>query len=74
MTYLKQFKDQEFLTLATFRKNGVGVKTPIWFAQEGELLLMWTDGKSGKIKRIHNNPRVHIAPFKRFGEVTGEWM
>jgi uncharacterized protein len=71
---LKQFKDQEFLSLETFRKNGIGVKTPIWFAQEGAVLYLWTVGESGKIKRIRNNPQVCIAPCKRLGEVTGEWL
>ena len=72
MTDLKQFKDQEFLSLETFRKNGIGVKTPVWFAQEGDILYIWTVGDSGKIKRIRNNPRVNIAPCKRFGKVTGD--
>ena len=74
MTDLKQFKEQEFLSLETFRKNGIGVKTPVWFAQEGSKLYIWTIGDSGKIKRIRNNPQVNIAPCKRFGKVTGEWM
>jgi PPOX class probable F420-dependent enzyme len=74
MTDLKQFKDQEFLSIETFRKNGVGVKTPVWFAQEGDVLYIWTVGDSGKVKRIRNNARVNIAPCKRFGMVTGEWM
>lgn len=73
MADLKQFKDQEFLSLETFRKNGIGVKTPIWFAQEGDMLYIWTRGDSGKVKRIRNNARVNIAPCKRFGDVTGEW-
>lgn len=73
-TDLNQFKDQEFLSLETFRKNGIGVKTPVWFAQEGDTLYIWTVGDSGKIKRIRNNPQVKIAPCKRFGKVTGEWM
>jgi len=73
-TDLRQFKDQEFLSLETFRKNGIGVKTPVWFAQEGDMLYIWTVGESGKAKRIRNNPRVNIAPCKRFGTVTGEWM
>jgi PPOX class probable F420-dependent enzyme len=72
MMDFKQFKEQEFLSLETFRKNGIGVKTPIWFAQEGDTLYLWTVGDSGKVKRIRNNPRVNIAPCKRFGEVTGE--
>ena len=73
-TDLKQFKNQEFLSLETFRKNGIGVKTPVWFAQEGDTLFIWTVGDSGKIKRIRNNPQVKIAPCKRFGKVTGEWI
>ncbi len=72
-TDLNQFKNQEFLSLETFRRNGIGVTTPVWFAQEGDTLYIWTVGDSGKIKRIRNNPRVNIAPYKRFGKVTGEW-
>ena len=72
-TDLNQFKNQEFLSLETFRKNGIGVKTTVWFAQEGDTLYIWTVGDSGKIKRIRNNPQVRIAPCKRFGKVTGEW-
>jgi PPOX class probable F420-dependent enzyme len=73
-TDLKQFEDQEFLSLETFRKNGIGVKTTVWFAWEGDTLLIWTVGDSGKVKRIRNNPRVNVAPCKRFGKITGEWM
>lgn len=71
---LARFKDERFLSLETFRKSGVGVKTPVWFAQEGDTLYVWTVGDSGKVKRIRNNPRVNIAPCKRFGKVTGEWV
>ena len=73
-TDLKQFDNQEFLSLETFRKNGIGVKTPVWFARECDTFYVWTIGDSGKIKRIRNNPQVNIAPCKRFGKVTGEWM
>jgi PPOX class probable F420-dependent enzyme len=73
-TDLQQFEHQEFLSLETFRKNGIGVKTPVWFAREGDALYIWTVGDSGKVKRIRNNPQVNIAPCKRFGKVTGEWV
>ena len=74
MADMTQFKDQEFLSIETFRKNGIGVKTTVWFAQEGDVLYIWTVGDSGKVKRIRNHARVNIAPCKRFGEATGEWM
>ncbi len=62
------------MSIETFRKNGIGVRTPVWFAEEDERLYIWTLRDSGKIKRIRNNPRVNIAPCKRFGKITGEWV
>ena len=73
-TDLKPFENREFLSLETFRRNGIGVKTPVWFAQEGDTLYIWTVGDSGKIKRIRNNPQVKIAPCNRFGKITGKWI
>ena len=74
MKNLQQFDNREFLSIETFRRTGVGVKTPIWFAElDGEFLL-WTDVSSGKIQRIRSNPQVMVAPCKRFGDITGEWV
>ncbi len=74
MADLQQFENQEFLSLETFRKSGVGVKTPIWFAREGDNFYLWTFADSGKVKRIRNNAQVKIAPCTRTGEITGEWL
>ena len=30
-----QFIKQKYLNIETFRKSGIGVKTPVWFAQAG---------------------------------------
>ncbi len=74
MAELNHFIGQEFLSLETFRKTGVGVKSPMWFAQDGDALYLWTNGESAKVRRIRNNPQVNIAPCTRFGAVTGEWV
>jgi len=71
---LQQFDSEEFVSLETFRTTGVGVKTPIWFAELDGDLLMWTDVSSGKVKRIRNNEQVMVAPCRRRGEITGEWV
>ena len=71
---LKQFEKQQYLNIETFRKNGEGVKTPVWFAQDGEALRIWTFAGSGKIKRIRNNGIVRVAPSKVSGEPVGEWI
>lgn len=71
---LKQFEKQQYLNIETFRKNGQGVKTPVWFVQDGEALQVWTQAGSGKAKRIRNNGTVRVASSTGSGEPTGEWM
>jgi hypothetical protein len=62
---------QKYISLATFRKSGVAVRTPIWFAEENGRLYFMTGTKLGKYKRIRNNPGVAIAPCTIRGKVTG---
>jgi PPOX class probable F420-dependent enzyme len=71
---LKQFEKQQYIALETFRKNGKGVKTPVWFVQDGETLLVWTEAGSGKAKRIRNDSTVRVAPSTGSGEPVGEWL
>lgn len=73
MTF-KQFEKQQYLNIETFRKNGEGVKTPVWFVQDGETLQVWTQAGSGKAKRIRNDGTVRVAPSTGSGEPTGTWM
>lgn len=62
---------KKYLSLASFRKNGQAVRTPLWFAgQEGRLYVMTRDD-SWKYKRIRNNPRVLVAPCTARGRITG---
>ena len=62
---------QQYISLATFRKTGVPVYTPIWFAEDGDTLCFMTSSKLGKVKRIRNNPQVKIAPCTIRGKITG---
>jgi len=73
MSALEQFKRQQYLNLETFRKNGEGMKTPVWFVQDGETLYVSTVANSGKVKRIRNNGRVNVAACKMNGKVSGTW-
>ena len=63
-----------YLSLASFRRDGRRVATPLWFAaREGKLYAM-TRPESGKVKRIRRNPRVEVAPCTQRGRVTGAWV
>lgn len=71
---LNSFQNHQYLTIETFRKNGTGVKTPVWFARDGDALYIWTEAQSGKAKRIRINPDVQVAPAKADGTPVGEWV
>jgi uncharacterized protein len=81
MTF-QPFAGQKYLSLETFKKNGQGVRTPIWFAadprknlESGDAkLFVYTNGDSGKVKRIRNNGRVRIAPCDMRGTISGDWV
>lgn len=73
-TSLKPFEKQKYLNLETFRKSGEGVKTPVWFAQDGEILRIWTEASTGKAKRIRREGKVRIVPSTASGQPTGEWV
>ncbi len=62
---------QKYISLTTFRKNGVAVATPVWFGEDGDRLYVMTRSDMGKAKRIRNNPRVRVAPCTIRGKVTG---
>ncbi|GAB4498404.1 MAG: PPOX class F420-dependent oxidoreductase [Anaerolineales bacterium] len=73
MTHIEQFKNHKYMNLETFRKNGEGVKTPVWFAQDGNTLRIWTESKTGKVKRIRRDGTVRVTPSTASGEPLGEW-
>lgn len=60
-----------FMSLTTYRKNGQPVPTPVWFARDGDRLVVLTQRESGKVKRIRHTPRVTIAPCTARGDLLG---
>lgn len=74
MDDLQAFENQQYLNLETFRRTGVGVKTPVWFVRDGDTLFVRTIANSGKVKRIRNRGSVKIAPCKVDGALLGEWQ
>jgi PPOX class probable F420-dependent enzyme len=63
----------KYISIETYRKNGTGVRTPVWFVVYQGLIYFRTDAKSGKAKRIRNNPHVKIALCSMGGNVEGDW-
>ena len=62
----------EYILLTTFTKDGRPKPTPIWAAPDGDGLIVVTQEKSWKVKRIRNTPRVTIAKCDIRGNIKGE--
>src|ERR1039458_7279802 len=74
---ITQFARAKYLNLETFRKTGVGVRTPVWFAQDHEretVFYIYSAPDAGKVKRIRNNAKVRIAPCDFRGNLRGAWI
>jgi len=63
-----------YMSLATFRRNGTEVATPVWFAAVAGRLYVVSAGDSGKVKRIRNTSRARVAPCDVRGGLRGTWQ
>ena len=59
-TPFDSLKGENFIRLTTFRKNGTPVPTPVWFARDGDRLIVTTSSKAGKVKRLRHTPHVQL--------------
>jgi PPOX class probable F420-dependent enzyme len=70
----EKLKKANYLSFATYRKSGVEVATPVWFAEEHGVFYIFSAGDAGKVKRLRNSPRSRIAACTVTGKVTGNWV
>ena len=74
MSAASDLDHHRYVSLATFRRNGAEVATPVWFAALGARLYVVTSVDSGKVTRLRNTPRARIAPSNARGRVQGAWQ
>lgn len=70
----QSLQNEKYINLVTFRKNGQGVPTPVWFAEREGKLVVYTGADSGKVKRVRNNGRVELAACNAGGKVHGPML
>lgn len=61
-----------FLSVTSFKRDGTGVATPVWFVSDGTRLFAFTDLNSAKIRRIRRDPRVLVASCRPDGKLRRE--
>jgi hypothetical protein len=71
---LAPFRDGKYMSMETFKKNGAGVKTPVWYVLHDGKFYVYTEADAWKVKRIRNNGRVRLAPCDMRGNVKGDWI
>lgn len=63
----------KYICILTYKKNGDGVSTPVWFIRKDNKIYIRTSNQSGKVKRIKNNNNVSYALCNISGRIKGEW-
>ena len=63
--------DTQYVLVVTFRRDGTPVPTPVWSALDGDRLVFRTEADTAKVARIHNDPRVLVAPCNFRGKPNG---
>lgn len=71
---MNNWHNTNYLSLATQKRDGSWVNTPVWFAQQADTFYLFSEGKAGKVKRIRNFEDVKICPCTVTGKLTGEWQ
>jgi uncharacterized protein len=61
-----------YLSVTSFKRDGTGVATPVWFVSDGRRLFALTDLHSAKVRRMRRNPRVLIAACRADGKLRSE--
>ena len=61
----------KYVSLVSFKRDGTGVATPVWFVAEDGRLLVQTGADSFKVRRIRRNPHVTVAPCSASGRTRG---
>jgi PPOX class probable F420-dependent enzyme len=63
----------QYVSLATFRRSGEAVATPVWAAPTNGSFYVFSAGEAGKIKRLRNSDQARIARCDSRGRLQGDW-
>lgn len=71
---LKQFIDQKYINLETYKKDQTPIQTPVWFIIQNDQIYFTTKETTGKVKRIKNNQNARIAICSMKGDIQSDWV
>lgn len=62
-----------YVSLATFRRSGVRVATPVWCAADGDDFYFFSAASAGKVKRLRNGGQAELAVCDVRGGLLSGW-
>ena len=65
---------ERYVSLATFKKSGGVVKTPVWIASIDNALYVYSAGNAGKVKRIRANGKAQLAKCDLRGKLHSGYV
>lgn len=67
---------EKYINLATQKKDGTFVNTPVWFTkdEQSDDYFIFSAGEAGKVKRIRNFSSVKVAICNFKGDLRGDWV
>jgi PPOX class probable F420-dependent enzyme len=65
--------DTRYVSLATRRRDGREVRTPVWLVQLGGRYYVFSADDAGKVKRVRAQGRALLAPCSARGAPHGDW-
>ncbi len=64
-----------YLNLETYRRDGTAVRTPLWFAVDGDgTVFVYSRADAFKVKRLRRTKRCRVAACDVRGKVLGPWL
>jgi PPOX class probable F420-dependent enzyme len=70
---LEELGEAAYVSLATYRRDGREVRTPVWVAPADGHLYVFSEGTAGKVKRLRNSDRAALAPCDMRGGLKGDF-
>jgi PPOX class probable F420-dependent enzyme len=68
----ESLREHKYGLVVTFRHDGTGVPTPVWFGLDDDGRLYFRTGADvAKVRRLRSNPRVLVAPCNVRGKPLG---
>jgi PPOX class probable F420-dependent enzyme len=71
---IERLDQARYLSLATLKRSGEFVSTPVWFAGRQGRYLLFSAGDAGKVKRLRNFEQCRVAICNFKGRLDSGWM